>query len=208
MANRRTHVMLTQRTDCNSITLVDRNNVRGAYLMAATSARARSERLANTLGALVTEIGDQIHSGLSEYCGLGRSDAAAIVVVSRRPRGIEELRRILGLTHSATVRLVDRLEDARLLRRGPGEDGRSVTLELTAAGTHRAASLLAERDRIVSEVLAPLRGSDREDLARVVERLLQALAVDWDAARRICRLCDLEHCDARGDCPTRIGAER
>jgi DNA-binding MarR family transcriptional regulator len=179
-----------------------------AMTVPSVSARARSDRLANTLGALVTEISAQIQDGLAERCGLGPSDAAAIVTLARRSRSIEELSHILGLSHSATVRLVDRLEDAQLVRRTPGEDRRSVTLKLTAAGGRRADDLLAERTRVVSEILEPLRTPEREDLARIVERLLEELAGDWDAALHICRLCDLELCESQGACPTGIGAER
>ena len=65
-----------------------------------------------------------------------RSDAAALCLIHDKPgMSIDELATVIGLTHSSTVRLVDRLESAVLVRRtntGPGQD--RVGLDLTGGG--------------------------------------------------------------------------
>jgi MarR family transcriptional regulator, negative regulator of the multidrug operon emrRAB len=178
-----------------------------AYIRPAGQAE-RAERLSNTFGALVTEVAARLHDGLVERSGLGLSDVAAVVLLSRAPRRIEDLSRILHLSHSAAVRLVDRLEDATLADRTPGEDRRSVTVRLTPSGRRRVDSLLAVREQVMSAVLSPLRSTERSELATVVERLLEELSEDWDAARHICRLCDIGTCEAHATCPTGVGAMR
>ena len=99
--------------------------------------------------------------GIAGRSGLGPSDAAALVVLARPKRSvanlrIEALRHDLGLSHSAAVRLVDRLQAAGLASRESGSDGRSIAVRLTAAGRREAEGVLAERRGVVEEVLAPL----------------------------------------------------
>src|SRR5690242_8592014 len=79
-----------------------------------------STRLPNTLGALAVAISDRLLAGLRDRSELGPSDAAALVILSRVPQRIEDVSRQLGVSHSATVRLVDRLEAAGLAARAPG----------------------------------------------------------------------------------------
>src|SRR3954454_10801033 len=93
-------------------------------------------RTANVLGALSFAIVDEVDGRLRARSGYGSSSSAALVTL--RERGaltVERLRRIVGLTHSATVRLVDRLEGDGLVRRRPGPDGRSVSVRLTRRGS-------------------------------------------------------------------------
>jgi DNA-binding MarR family transcriptional regulator len=168
---------------------------------------AASERLENTLGALAVAISDRLLGGLRRGYELAPSDAAALVVLARIPQPIEAVRRQVGLSHSATVRLVDRLEAAGLAARVPGRDARTVNVRLTATGTREVRRLLEERERIMSDVLADLSTDERLVLATVVERLLEQLATDWRVAMHICRLCDIPGCEADGPCPVAVGAE-
>src|ERR1051326_2481301 len=119
-----------------------------------TSGIAASDRLENTFAALVVAVSDDILRGISDRWQLGASDAAALVVLSRVPQRIDGVSRQLGLSHSATVRLVDRLVDDGFALRGRGADGRSVAVRLTPAGKRRARGVLAERERVVRRALA------------------------------------------------------
>ena len=47
---------------------------------------------------------------------------------------VNQLCNVLGLTHSGAVRLIDRLAEAGLVTRGPGDDKRSRSITLTAQG--------------------------------------------------------------------------
>jgi MarR family transcriptional regulator, negative regulator of the multidrug operon emrRAB len=165
-------------------------------------------RLANTFGALALAITDDVMGQLSRRYFLGPSDAAALVVLSRAPQRIEDVSQQLRLSHSATVRLVDRLEAGGLAARSPGRDARSVNVRLTPAGKRRARAVLAERDRLVDDILTDLSSAERELLAGVFERLLEQLGVDWETTMQVCRLCDIPACEAKAPCPIALGAER
>ena len=121
---------------------------------------------------------------------------------------IEGLARVLALTHSGAVRLVDRLEDAGMLQRGPGSDARTVAIGLTERGHKLAERLLDSRDSTLQAVLAPLADSERAELAALLAKLLGGLtpAGDHDAAGRICRMCDPDACGHPDTCPVTIAA--
>jgi MarR family transcriptional repressor of emrRAB len=154
------------------------------------------------------EISGRIELALAEGLGLGTSAGAAIVLLSRMPRRIEDLSTILGLSHSATVRLVDRLESSGLAARTPGDDRRSVKVVVSEDGRRRVDELFEHRERVLEDVLALLRADERRTLSILVERLLEELTTDWPTARHICRLCSLEKCESCVVCPTWVGAER
>jgi DNA-binding MarR family transcriptional regulator len=174
--------------------------------MSAAPAQIRSDRLENTFGALLVEAAARLQATLADRFSLGLSDASALIVLSRRSRRIEDLRQILGLTHSATVRLVDRLEAASLVERTPGPDRRSVLLKPTALGRRRASSVPAAREGLLAQLLAPLGREERDGLAAAAELMLTALSTDWWTALHVCRLCDLGKCEAEAECPAAIGA--
>ena len=114
----------------------------------ATATGARLERDANVLGALSLALADRMSDEVSAAAG-GQSQtaAAALCALAQFLDGctIDRLRTVLGMTSSGTVRLVDRLEGAGLLRRGRGEDARSRSLTLTPAGRRAAQRVSAAR---------------------------------------------------------------
>ena len=78
-----------------------------------------SDRLVNLLGALALGVSDQIRSAIAEGMPLGGETAAALTVIGHAPAlSIDQLSRVLRLSHAGTVRLVERLPVAaeRLLR--------------------------------------------------------------------------------------------
>src|SRR4249919_3651913 len=92
---------------------------------------------ANVLGALALNVGARVQDVAERTAALGASAPAALVALDGQLTGepIDALRRVLGLTHSGTVRLVDRLAAAGLVeRRAATRDGRAVALGLTPAG--------------------------------------------------------------------------
>jgi DNA-binding MarR family transcriptional regulator len=154
-----------------------------------------TSREANLLGALSLAVAGRFDAS---------SEAAALVAlhVYLGGRPIEALRRVLHLSHPATVRLVDRLEQRGLVRRAPGADRRTVALTLTASGAAGARDVLARREQALDEVLDHLGDAERAALAPLLERLLGGLVADRADARRICRLCDAEACGHwEGRCP-------
>lgn len=158
----------------------------------------------NRLGALALVLADRTGDALKDAAGLSETGAAALSALHQflDAPSIDLLRRVLGLTSSGTVRLVDRLEAAGYVRRGPGSDGRATVVSLTPAGRRAARRVAAARAAVLDGTLAALSPAEREALDGLVSKLLVGLMRGPGAVRWMCRLCDLHACrrDA-GHCP-------
>jgi MarR family transcriptional regulator, negative regulator of the multidrug operon emrRAB len=168
-------------------------------------------RGANLLGALSITVAEHVETAARAAAAHGGSAPAALAALDTFLDGssIDTVRKPLGLTHSAAVRLVDRLAAAGLVRRGAGEDGRSVAVFLTQAGRRAAAQVQDGRMGALAEVLVPLDPSERAELTRLHEKLLAGLTSGRADARRICRLCDAHACGhEEGRCPVTRAADR
>ena len=108
-------------------------------------------RLANLLGALSTGLNDTAQESAGAAARLdGAAPAALIALLDFLPGGtVRDLSRVVGLTHSGAVRLVDRLVVAGLVARKPGSDGRSRSISLTAAGSRLAKRVRGAREAAV-----------------------------------------------------------
>jgi DNA-binding MarR family transcriptional regulator len=159
---------------------------------------------ANLLGALALLIADQTGGAVAEAAGGSGSAAAALSALHHfldRPT-IDDLRRVLGLTPSGAVRLVDRLAEAGLVTRGPGADGRSRSVRLTPAGRRAAVRVGAARAGVLTEALADLSAAERATLHRLLGRVMAGLVWRKEGGAWICRLCDLHACGRdQGRCP-------
>jgi MarR family transcriptional regulator, negative regulator of the multidrug operon emrRAB len=161
----------------------------------------RELREANLVGALALEISDRLRDAVLDEGERSMAAAAALVHVRLRPgESIELLSHVLGVSHAAAVRLVDRLEEQKLVERRPGADGRTRALHLTRRGTKAAERALRDRARRLEEVLAPLTERERRTFAALAAKLLAAAARDRRTARHTCRLCDFPAC-AHPACP-------
>jgi MarR family transcriptional regulator, negative regulator of the multidrug operon emrRAB len=168
-------------------------------------------RDANLLGALVLAVSERVEHAAREAAAHGGAAPAALVALASFLDGssIDTLRRPLGLTHSAAVRLVDRLAAAGLVTREAGEDARSVAVFLTPAGHRAAEQVQQSRMEALSRVLDALSPGEREQLSALHERLLDSLTSGRTDARHICRMCDSHACghhEAR--CPVTRAADR
>ena len=124
-------------------------------------------------------------------------------------RSIETLAGGLRLSHSRTVRVVDRLAADGLARRArdPG-DGRTVLVELTPAGRRRRGGARARAGALEASLwrLAP---GERGAFAALAETLLGGATTGRRAAGAICRLCDAHACGHdEGRCPVTRAADR
>jgi DNA-binding MarR family transcriptional regulator len=162
------------------------------------------DRTTNVLGALSLVISDRIRDAVAEAAGRSETAAAALSALYHfldRPT-VERLGQVLGLTHSGTVRLVDRLEADGYVVRGSGGDGRSVAIALTPAGRRVATKVGAARADVLKEVTAVLKPGERETLEQIASRLLVGMMRGPGATRWICRLCDTTTCGHdEGECP-------
>jgi DNA-binding MarR family transcriptional regulator len=173
----------------------------------APASEVPSEHTANLLGALALVV----HDRLSEALGQSETSAAALASLHNfldRPT-IDLLHRVLGLTSSGTVRLVDRLQDEGYLERGAGDDGRSTAVRLTRQGRAAARRVTAARADVLDHALATLTEDERAVLDTLLSRMLVGMMRGPGAQRFMCRLCDARACGhADGRCPVGSAAGR
>jgi MarR family transcriptional repressor of emrRAB len=169
--------------------------------MQAMQTSGRRERDANILGAASLAITDALLDGIADADGHGPSEAAALVHLRLRPaENIDFLARVIGLSHPAAVRVVDRLVSEGLAERREGRDRRARSLVLTPTGRRAADRALAGRAEALEAALDPLSARERRELTALLEKLLDSLTEDRWGARHICRLCDYPVC-SRPACP-------
>src|SRR4051812_44599992 len=157
---------------------------------------------ANLLGALGLVLADRLAAAAELAGGVSAAEALVALDGGRSGASIDALARIVGLSHSGTVRLVDRLARDGLIERRRGADQRSAALFLTPAGRRLARRVLTRRDAEMHSVLALLTAGEQDALTRVATRVLRRLGGAPEAEPRLCRLCDLEACGrSRGGCP-------
>ena len=91
------------------------------------------QHVANVLGALSLVLADRMNAAIKAVAALGPSAPAALAALHEFLDGgsVTQLSDVLGLTHSGTVRLVDRLEAEGLVERVGAEDARAVSVVLT-----------------------------------------------------------------------------
>jgi DNA-binding MarR family transcriptional regulator len=173
--------------------------------MAAPVDRNAHDRAANILGALALVVSDRMTAaieGASAHAVTGATALSALHHFLPPEPSIDLLRQVLGLTHSGTVRLVDRLEDAGHVRRVPGPDGRTTTVRLTPAGRRAARRVSGARSDGLGDALDALSPAEQDQLADLAGRILDGLKRGAGATRWGCRLCDTGACGrAEGRCP-------
>lgn len=128
----------------------------------------------------------------------GETPAALIVLGYDAGPSNEQLRRIVGLSHPGSVRLVDRLVADGLVERCGGRDRRAIALYLTARGREMREKLLAGRLSAIRPLVEPLSGPEQVLLAQLIGKVLLSFA-NTDLERcTVCRMCDDRDCT---DCP-------
>jgi MarR family transcriptional regulator, negative regulator of the multidrug operon emrRAB len=164
------------------------------------------DRLANLLGALGIAITDDLASTVAAVSELPLTDAACLNVVAHADGcSIRYLSDTLAISHPGTVRLVDRMATAGHLTRGPGPDGRTIGVHLTAAGNRLWRRQRDARGTRLDEALASLTPKQRVDATSIVETLLNALTTDASHAERVCRFCNEAACPQQ-HCPVTCAA--
>jgi DNA-binding MarR family transcriptional regulator len=158
-------------------------------------------RTANLLGAFALAVADRVEAAAERAAARPIGEVAALVAIGNHPgQTIDALRLVIGLSHSAAVRLVDRLEAAGLVERRAGTGGRSLALVLTDHGRRRKEEVLDGRQAALASVLDPMTASERAQLTALLEKALAPLPQDRTSAQTICRLCRESICRGAG-CP-------
>lgn len=150
-------------------------------------------RLDNTFGAMSLACVDKMERAFLDHGGRGPSATAAIVKIGTEPGlSIEQLRRMLALSHSATVRLVDQLAaDGLVVRKGAGAgDRRARALTLTPEGEAAFAQSLAARRAVLARATQVLSPDEKRLLGSLIGKILPALVDPGDDSEVVCRICD------------------
>jgi DNA-binding MarR family transcriptional regulator len=172
------------------------------------------QHAANVLGALSLVVGDRMNAAVEATAALGPSAPAALAALHEFLDGgsVTQLSSVLGLTHSGTVRLVDRLAREGLVERAGAKDARAVSVMLTRSGRQMAARFLHEREMTLTRALSALTPEQIDNLAAALDTMLTSvtLARVEERSRRphdhqqpwLCRLCDFEACGrSQSHCP-------
>ena len=140
---------------------------------------AQMEHDLNVIGALVLALGDRMRDATEQAAGMAGALPAALVALHEWAGGrtIETLAGGLRLSHSRTVRVIDRLEaDGLATRERDPVDGRGVLVDLTPAGHRLGRSVLAARAAALEAGLDSLGPGHRAALAGAAEEALAAAA--------------------------------
>lgn len=132
------------------------------------------------LGAWVRLLGVTRRSerSLREFLRVGHDTTLprfdVMAALHRRGTGVtmSELSRMLLVSNGNATAVVDRLEDAGLVRRSPSEtDRRTVFVALTPKGLAAFERLAAEHEAEVDRLFSGLTEADLEALTRILRRM-------------------------------------
>jgi MarR family transcriptional regulator, negative regulator of the multidrug operon emrRAB len=170
-----------------------------ARILVGVRARTR-----NLLGAVAMGVSDRLEGAAQVAAGRLGARAAALATLAQWPGyTIEGLRHCVGLSHSATVRLIDGLvQDGLVIRERVG-GGPAIRPRLTEAGEAAARDVLAARKQALDSLVDPLSDQELSRLAPILERLLESLTIDFRAGELLCRLCELDDCPQQ-TCPVEL----
>ena len=157
------------------------------------------DRTANLLGVVGLAVADRIEETARDILNhVGETPAALVVIGYGCGPSNDQLRRILGLSHPGTVRLIDRLVADGLVERREGRDRRAIALYLSERGMALREELLKGRLAAIRPLLSPLTDAEQETLAALLHKLLSSMETTDMERRTLCRLCDDRVCT---NCP-------
>lgn len=157
------------------------------------------DRTANLLGVVGLAVATRIETAAREILAhAGETPAAVVVIGYGLGPSNDGLRRILGLSHPGTVRLVDRLVADGLVERRQGSDRRAIALYLTPQGDAVRTQLMKGRLAAIRPLLELLTPAEQDTLGALLHKLLAAMNPSDMERCNLCRLCDDSVCT---DCP-------
>lgn len=168
--------------------------VRGAHINGAMI-----DRTANLLGVVGLAVAGRIEDTARDILShAGETPAALVVIGHGTGPSNDQLRRVLGLSHPGTVRLVDRLVADGLVERRAGRDRRAIAFYLSERGHVVRQELLKGRLAAIRPLLEPLTSPEEAQLAALLHKMLTSMETTETERRALCRLCDNRVCS---DCP-------
>jgi len=138
---------------------------------------------------------DRIGPALAVKFGRPESELTTLISVRQCEHfTVGWLSEVLRLTHSAAVRIADRLERDGLLQRITLPNRRYVGLMLTDAGVQLVSEIHKERRNILETHFSEIPDDLLERSMPVIERLLEAATTDELTAYQTCRQCEAGMC--------------
>ncbi|MDX3530771.1 MarR family transcriptional regulator [Streptomyces sp. ID05-39B] len=147
------------------------------------AARAANSRLVQDFGLLIkaaTRLEQHIDATLRRECGISHTMLEVFIRLCRTP-GEKVFQRQLAddltLTSSGTTRLIDRMEEAALVRRVPSpEDRRSILVEPTDHGRTVFVQAATVHSRVIERYfVAPVARDDYTRLTGALSDIKEAL---------------------------------
>ena len=158
-----------------------------------------TDRTANLLGVVGLAVADRIEDTARDILNhAGETPAALVVIGYGLGPSNDLLRRILGLSHPGSVRLVDRLVADDLVERREGSDRRAIALYLTERGAALREKLLSGRLAVIKPLLMSLTETEQGVLAALLHKMLSSMDTTDLERCTLCRLCDDRVCS---NCP-------
>ena len=157
------------------------------------------DRTANLLGVVGLAVAGRIEETGREILNhAGETPAALVVIGYGLGPSNDQLRRVLGLSHPGSVRLVERLFAAGLVERRVGRDKRAIALYLTERGAALREKLLSGRLAVIKPLLMSLSETEQGVLAALLHKMLSSMETTDLERCTLCRLCDDRVCT---NCP-------
>lgn len=135
----------------------------------------------------LADLAEYLRAHAEARIGGGSAPAVLVHLQAYPGESVEAVRRVLGISQPATVRVVDRLAAEGLVERGPGPGRRSLALHLTAAGERAATDALGRRTRSLRALLDPLAPAEQAALVPLLSYVgyLGATALTGAFAARV-----------------------
>jgi DNA-binding MarR family transcriptional regulator len=113
-------------------------------------------------------------AAFGEALGISMTQLGALFILERVPgASLKQVSETLGVNKSATTMLVDRMEQAGLVRREPdADDHRAIRLFATSAGLAKATAARPILARLTRKLTLPFNESEMAVVARFLESIL------------------------------------
>jgi DNA-binding MarR family transcriptional regulator len=152
-------------------------------------------RISNIFGAVALAVADKLRRTVESTSGYVAATPSAIVQIGTNPNeSIDRLRQTLEVSHSAAVRITERLESDGLIKKTRGLDGRVAMLALTPAGRSVMYDILLDRRSMLNGILEDLEADDWAALGRIAGKVMPRLVASREDTDHVCRLCDEDVC--------------
>jgi DNA-binding MarR family transcriptional regulator len=125
--------------------------------------------------SLFLEVGRLIRSRMEGTMPLPFAQCEVLYLVDKKEKpSMHELAKYFKITAPSATSLVDELvKGGYMERKTDPKDRRQVRLKLNSKGKAAVTKVIAQRKKVLSEVLAVLSSGDKSDLNRILQKMLE-----------------------------------